>query len=47
MITMDVNGITWVGGVYEKFESMCLEVEENMYQVSPLKVLVFFCPQDS
>ncbi|XP_007211812.2 uncharacterized protein LOC18780902 isoform X2 [Prunus persica] len=32
MITMDVNGITWVGGVYEKFESMCLEVEENMYQ---------------
>ncbi|XP_062007749.1 uncharacterized protein LOC133724869 isoform X3 [Rosa rugosa] len=32
MITMDVKGINWVGCVYEKFESMCLEVEENMYQ---------------
>ncbi|KAK9922710.1 hypothetical protein M0R45_031160 [Rubus argutus] len=32
MITMDVKGVTWVGCVYEKFESMCLEVEENMYQ---------------
>ncbi|XP_050383574.1 uncharacterized protein LOC126800286 isoform X2 [Argentina anserina] len=32
MTTMDVKGITWVGCVYEKFESMCLEVEENMYQ---------------
>nr|XP_011466949.1 PREDICTED: uncharacterized protein LOC101303722 isoform X2 [Fragaria vesca subsp. vesca] len=32
MITMDVKGITWVGCVYEKFESMCLEVEENMYE---------------
>lgn len=29
---MDVKGVTWVGCVYEKFESMCLEVEENMYQ---------------
>ncbi|PRQ50025.1 hypothetical protein RchiOBHm_Chr2g0128481 [Rosa chinensis] len=32
MTTMDVKGINWVGCVYEKFESMCLEVEENMYQ---------------
>ncbi|PON35358.1 hypothetical protein PanWU01x14_336910 [Parasponia andersonii] len=29
---MDVKGITWVGNVYEKFEAMCLEVEEIMYQ---------------
>ncbi|KAB2612578.1 hypothetical protein D8674_034894 [Pyrus ussuriensis x Pyrus communis] len=32
MISMDVKGITWVGGVYQKFETMCLEVEEDMYQ---------------
>ncbi|XAR72563.1 hypothetical protein NMG60_11019248 [Bertholletia excelsa] len=32
MITMDFKGITWVGNVYEKFEAMCLEVEEAMYQ---------------
>lgn len=29
---MDVKGITWVGNVYQKFEAMCLEVEEIMYQ---------------
>ncbi|XP_062105883.1 uncharacterized protein LOC133817392 isoform X2 [Humulus lupulus] len=29
---MDVQGITWVGNVYEKFEAMCLEVEEIMYE---------------
>ncbi|KAB1209824.1 hypothetical protein CJ030_MR6G013184 [Morella rubra] len=32
MVTMDVKGITWVGHIYEKFEAMCLEVEEIMYQ---------------
>ncbi|KAM2634750.1 hypothetical protein EV1_025189 [Malus domestica] len=32
MIRMDVKGVTWVGGVYQKFETMCLEVEEDMYQ---------------
>lgn len=32
MIIMDVKGITWVGNVYQKFEAMCLEVEEVMYQ---------------
>ncbi|XP_048440078.1 uncharacterized protein LOC103945431 isoform X2 [Pyrus x bretschneideri] len=32
MISMDVKGVTWVGGVYQKFETMCLEVEEDMYQ---------------
>ncbi|WRX08118.1 hypothetical protein QQP08_000605 [Theobroma cacao] len=32
MISMDLKGITWVGHVYEKFEAMCLEVEEVMYQ---------------
>ncbi|XWS41170.1 hypothetical protein CRYUN_Cryun17cG0057200 [Craigia yunnanensis] len=32
MIIMDLNGITWVGHVYQKFEAMCLEVEEVMYQ---------------
>lgn len=30
---MDLKGITWVGHVYQKFEAMCLEVEEIMYQV--------------
>ncbi|KAK3446153.1 hypothetical protein EUGRSUZ_A01904 [Eucalyptus grandis] len=29
---MDVKGITWVGNIYQKFEAMCLEVEEIMYQ---------------
>ncbi|KAI4322758.1 hypothetical protein L6164_022424 [Bauhinia variegata] len=32
MITMDVEGITWVGNIYQKFENMCLEVEEMMYE---------------
>ncbi|KAL5573729.1 hypothetical protein UlMin_023326 [Ulmus minor] len=29
---MDGNGINWVGNIYQKFEAMCLEVEEIMYQ---------------
>ncbi|XP_057792381.1 uncharacterized protein LOC131009168 [Salvia miltiorrhiza] len=29
---MDFKGITWAGDVYEKFEAMCLEVEEAMYE---------------
>ncbi|KAI4325149.1 hypothetical protein MLD38_030571 [Melastoma candidum] len=29
---MDVKGITWIGNMYQKFEAMCLEVEEIMYQ---------------
>uniref|UniRef100_A0A5B7AJE7 Uncharacterized protein n=1 Tax=Davidia involucrata TaxID=16924 RepID=A0A5B7AJE7_DAVIN len=32
MITMDFQGITWAGNIYQKFETMCLEVEEVMYQ---------------
>lgn len=32
MITMDFNGIAWVGNICQKFEAMCLEVEEVMYQ---------------
>ncbi|KAE8689237.1 Adaptin ear-binding coat-associated protein 1 NECAP-1 isoform 1 [Hibiscus syriacus] len=32
MITMDLEGITWVGHVYQEFESMCLEAEEVMYK---------------
>ncbi|KAK4577754.1 hypothetical protein RGQ29_028036 [Quercus rubra] len=32
MITMDAKGIKWVGNIYQKFEAMCLEVEEIMYQ---------------
>lgn len=31
--TMSFKGIAWAGNVYEKFEAMCLEVEEAMYQV--------------
>lgn len=29
---MDFKGLTWVGNIYQKFEAMCLEVEEVMYQ---------------
>lgn len=30
---MDVKGIAWVGRLYEKFETMCLEVEDIICQV--------------
>lgn len=30
--TMDFKGISWAGNIYQKFETMCLEVEEVMYQ---------------
>lgn len=33
MDIMDVKGTTWAGNIYQKFETMCLEVEEIMYQV--------------
>ncbi|CAN4097042.1 unnamed protein product [Withania somnifera] len=29
---MDMKGISWVGDIYQKFEAMCLEMEEAMYQ---------------
>ncbi|XP_059665072.1 uncharacterized protein LOC132311254 isoform X2 [Cornus florida] len=32
MITMEFKGITWVGNIYQKFEAMCLEVEEVICQ---------------
>ncbi|KAL4388914.1 hypothetical protein GQ457_09G012400 [Hibiscus cannabinus] len=32
MLIMDLKGINWVGHVYQKFEAMCLEAEEIMYQ---------------
>ena len=31
---MDFKGITWVGNVYQKFEAMCLELEEIIVQVT-------------
>jgi hypothetical protein len=31
---MDFKGIKWVGNVYQKFEAMCLEVEEIIVQVN-------------
>lgn len=31
---MDLKAISWVGNIYEKFETMCLEMEEAMYQVN-------------
>ncbi|KAL8140423.1 hypothetical protein V2J09_006444 [Rumex salicifolius] len=34
MTTMDVKAISWVGDMYQKFEAMCVEVEENVYQDS-------------
>ncbi|KAJ0434674.1 hypothetical protein HanPI659440_Chr17g0690231 [Helianthus annuus] len=32
MDSMDLKGIAWVGHIYQKFEAMCLEVEEAMSQ---------------
>ncbi|KAK1412343.1 hypothetical protein QVD17_33515 [Tagetes erecta] len=32
MDSMDLKGIAWVGHIYQKFEAMCLEVEEAMCQ---------------
>lgn len=32
MIPTDFKGITWVGDIYQKFETMCLELEEDMYR---------------
>ncbi|XP_019453681.1 PREDICTED: uncharacterized protein LOC109355159 [Lupinus angustifolius] len=32
MISMDLKGITWVGNLYHKFENMCLETEDMIYQ---------------
>ncbi|KAG9156133.1 hypothetical protein Leryth_026271 [Lithospermum erythrorhizon] len=29
---MDLKGIAWAGNIYQKFEAMCVEVEEVMYQ---------------
>ncbi|XP_055801126.1 uncharacterized protein LOC129870379 isoform X2 [Solanum dulcamara] len=29
---MDMKGISWVGDIYQKFEAMCLEMEDAMYQ---------------
>ncbi|KAK4342293.1 hypothetical protein RND71_038109 [Anisodus tanguticus] len=29
---MDLKAISWVGNIYQKFETMCLEMEEAMYQ---------------
>lgn len=33
MVTMEIKGITWVGDIYQKFENMCLEAEEVIYEV--------------
>ncbi|KAI3818819.1 hypothetical protein L1987_12640 [Smallanthus sonchifolius] len=32
MDSMDLKGIAWVGHIYQRFEAMCLEVEEAMSQ---------------
>lgn len=29
---MDVKGLPWIGNIYDKFEAMCLEMEEVMYE---------------
>ncbi|KAL1555650.1 hypothetical protein AAHA92_11362 [Salvia divinorum] len=29
---MDFKGVAWAGDIYEKFEAMCLEVEDIMYE---------------
>lgn len=30
---MDLKGIAWVAHMYQKFENICFEVEEIMYEV--------------
>ncbi|XP_027170834.1 uncharacterized protein LOC113770546 isoform X2 [Coffea eugenioides] len=30
---MDLKGLAWIGNIYDKFEAMCLEMEEVMYEV--------------
>ncbi|XP_058756221.1 uncharacterized protein LOC131629451 [Vicia villosa] len=32
MATMEVKGINWVGNMYQKFENMCLDAEDLMYE---------------
>ncbi|XP_071691304.1 uncharacterized protein [Rutidosis leptorrhynchoides] len=32
MDSTDIKGIAWVGNIYQKFEAMCMEVEEAMCQ---------------
>lgn len=44
MSTMDLKGIAWVGNIYQKFEAMCLEVEETMYEVTPFFYIVYNNP---
>lgn len=34
LLAMDFKGITWAGNIYQKFEAMCLDVEEVMVQVN-------------
>ncbi|XP_027170830.1 uncharacterized protein LOC113770546 isoform X1 [Coffea eugenioides] len=29
---MDLKGLAWIGNIYDKFEAMCLEMEEVMYE---------------
>ena len=33
---MDLKGLAWIGNIYDKFEAMCLEMEEVMYEVDVL-----------
>ncbi|KMT01823.1 hypothetical protein BVRB_9g210150 [Beta vulgaris subsp. vulgaris] len=32
MVIMDFKGVSWVGDVYQKFEAMCVEAEEIIYE---------------
>ena len=41
---MDVKGLAWIGNIYDKFEAMCLEMEEVMYQVKALVFVTLFSP---
>lgn len=34
MSMMDFRGASWVGDIYQKFEAMCMEVEETICEVS-------------
>lgn len=39
---MDMKGISWIGDIYQKFEAMCLEMEDAMYQVKFTSCLLLF-----
>lgn len=44
MMAMDAKGIAWVGDIYQRFENMCLEVEDTMFEVCLCHHIPLFYP---